>query len=114
MNIAAGHPAMLNIPDKGNLEVVEVERRVAVQFAQGFSHGKSVQQGLCRMFMPAVSRIDDMRRMVRSQNVGSARTTMAQHDDIGAHCLYIGECIMQRLAFYRAGRGSGYGKGIRT
>ena len=69
--------------------------------------GEGVKEGLGRVLVAAVARIDDARRVPVGQNFSRTSESAANHHDVAVHRLNIGECIMKRFAFHRArARGS--------
>ena len=74
--------------------------------------GIGVQQALGRMFVHAVTGVDDGYLQVSGEQVRRSGRGMPDHDAVGAQGLERFAGIHQRLAFFNAGRGGADHRGM--
>lgn len=96
MNVGPRDTAVRDIADDSDLEIVQA--RLAL------TDRERIEQSLCRMFVSAITAIDDRSSGERGQRLWSAGRGVPDNDTIRRHCIQRSRRIDQRFAFRYAAR----------
>ena len=99
VDVAACHPAMGDVADQADREVVEPALELA--------NGKYIEQALRGVFVGTVAGVDDAAVQVLGQEVRGAGRGMPDHHDVHAHGLDILGRVDECFAFAEAGAAGG-------
>ena len=110
-HLGASHPAVPHVADDQDAQPLEagdaeLVGRGALAFGQHLAHGEAVQQGLRRVLVPAVARVDDRGPLHPTGDlVRRARRAVPDDDGVDAHGLDRLDGVAQALALLDRRRG---------
>ena len=94
-DVGAGHPAVENVAQNGDVEPFDLPFP--------FANGKRVEQGLRGMFMGAVAGVDDAGVEETRKKMGRARRAVANEHDVRVQGLEVSGGVLERLALFERG-----------
>src|ERR1700728_460789 len=106
VNIRAGHAAVENVTEDGDVPALELAFAVA--------DGEGVEQGLRGMLVRAIAGVEHGNLQALGDEFGRTGRCVANHDSIGAHGFERADRVDERFALFEAGGFGLQGHGVRA